>query len=125
VVEYIIITAPISVYAVLEAIRKNDLVYFFRSPEWSIATIFLTVQAIRMYIEQLRQTLDPVLSVLLILLLTGMTLAAAINIYIALGSPEHQTLGILASKWILFSVATAVFIVIAGAAIYGAERENA
>ena len=124
-VEYSIVTSPIAIYAVLEAIHKDDFIYIFRSPEWSVATIFLTVQAIRMYLEQLRQTLDPLLSVLLMLFLTGITLAAAINIYIALGCPEHQSLGTQVSKWVLFVMATIVFVLIAGGAIYGAEPEDA
>ena len=123
-VEYIIVVSPIVIYAVLEAIRKDDVIHIFRSPEWSIATIFLTVQAIKLYFEQLRQSLDPMLSVLLTLLLTGITLAAAINIYIALGAPEHQSMGTQTSKWILFLVATIVFVFVAGGAIYGTERED-
>jgi hypothetical protein len=124
VVEYIIVTAPILVYVVLEAIKKGEAIHILRSPEWSIATVFLTVLAIKMYIERMHQNFDPLLSILLILLLTGVTLAAAVNTYIALGSAENQSMGTLMSKWFLFLIATTIFVLIAGGAIYGTERED-
>src|SRR5215510_6978040 len=39
--EYLLITLPVALYVVLEAIHKGDATFCLWSPEWAIATIFL------------------------------------------------------------------------------------
>lgn len=42
--EYILILFPIGIYVLIETIHKDDYYYFFKSPEWAIANIFLVFQ---------------------------------------------------------------------------------
>jgi hypothetical protein len=122
--EYIIITLPILIYICLEAIRRDDAAFLYRSPEWSIATIFLIIQTIRMYLEAMHGSVGRAFSYLLVLVLTVATLAAGVNIYVALDDVKKQTTLTVAVKWSLFCAASSLFVIIAGAAIYDGERDG-
>lgn len=120
--EYIIITLPIAIYVTLEAISDQKAAFLYRSPEWSIATVFLIVQTIRMYLEEMHGSVGRSFSYILMLILTVVTLAAGVNIYVSLGDVQNQATATVAVKWVLFVIASLLFIYIAGAAIYAAER---
>ena len=120
--EYIIITLPIAIYVTLEAISDASGAFLYRSPEWSIATVFLIVQTIRMYLEEMHGSVGRSFSYILMLLLTVITLAAGVNIYVSLSDIQKQATATVAVKWGLFVIASLLFIYIAGAAIYEADR---
>jgi len=75
-----------------------------------------------MYLEAMDETSGHPFSSILILVLVGITLAAGINIYIALDWIDNQSLGTIITKWALLFVASAGFVYVAGAAIYSSER---
>jgi hypothetical protein len=52
-VEYVTVTLPVAVYISLEEFQQNQWAHFVHSPEWSIATIFLSIQAIRLFRDSL------------------------------------------------------------------------
>lgn len=54
--EFILLTLPVALYVALEAYVKEDWSYFYSSPEWAIATIFLSVQAVFLYFKDLLRT---------------------------------------------------------------------
>lgn len=120
--EYIIITLPILIYVCIEAVHDDNAAFLYRSPEWSIATVFLILQTIRMYSEEMHGSFGRSFSFLLMLLLTAVNLAAGVNIYISLGNGQ-QAMVTIAVKWLLFIVVSLLFVYIAGAAIYEAERQ--
>ena len=125
IVEYVTITAPILIYTAIEAVYKDEFFHLIRSPEWSIATIFLTIQTFRTFREDMEESSSHVMSNLLMLGLAGVTLIASINVYIALGNPADQSLSTIITKWALFLVASVGFVYVAGAAIYASETEDA
>src|SRR5260221_13763875 len=84
-VEYIIITSPVLIYVGLEAMRHHDLMYLITSPEWSVATIFLTIQSARLFLESVHGTSARHLSYPLIILLAVLALLAGVDIYLEVG----------------------------------------
>jgi hypothetical protein len=120
IVEYLLLVLPILIYVVLEAVKAEEPIHVFTSPEWSIGTIFLTLQTQRMFTQEMGSSgmakgLQQLLSVVVVLV----TIAAAVNVYAAL--PGHGDANMLAVKWVLFALATVLFIYVAGAALYFAE----
>jgi hypothetical protein len=47
--EYLLIIAPVGIYVFLEGLHRDDPAFYWVSPEWAIATIFLSFQAISLY----------------------------------------------------------------------------
>lgn len=120
-VEYFVVTAPIVIYVGIEAFRDSAISFLVTSPEWAIATIFLTFQTVRMYLDEMHERSGRAFTYLLVLLLAAIALASGINIYVALGDVHNQSMMTIATRWILFGVASVLFIYVAGAAIYSAE----
>jgi hypothetical protein len=121
-VEYALITLPILLYVAMESIRQECPQKLITSPEWSIATIFLTIQAIRLYLEEMRDPARQLLSGILILFLAAVTIAASINTYIGLDEDHSQSTMTIVIKWGVFLLASVSFVYIAGAAIYSKEE---
>jgi hypothetical protein len=120
-IEYILVTLPILVYVLLEAFAQDNPLFFFTSPEWSIATIFLTLQMIRICLEGLRDVTGRLLNHLLLIALVTITLCGGVNIYVSLqAAPPFLSFPMIV-KWSLFAIATALFVYVAGAAIYVSE----
>lgn len=120
--EYIVVTAPIIIYVVLEAVHDADASFLYKSPEWSIATIFLLIQTIRIYLDEMHGSVGRLFSSILVLFLAIITIAAGVNMYIGLGDVHHQSLITVIVKWTLFGMSSMVFVYVAGAAIYAAEQ---
>jgi hypothetical protein len=123
-IEYILVTLPILVYVLLEAFAHANPLFLFTSPEWSIATIFLTLQMIRICLEGLRDVTGRLLNHLLVIALVAITLCGSVNIYVSLQAPPSFLSLPMIVKWGLFAIATALFVYIAGAAIYASEPKK-
>ena len=127
-IEYSLVTLPILGYVLLEASARHHYLFLFTSPEWSIATIFLTLQMIRTCLEGLQDATGRLVNHLLIIGLVAITLFGSINVYATLqaitvptvSEPPVPTVSMIV-KWSLFVLATALFVYIAGAAIYASE----
>jgi hypothetical protein len=124
-IEYLLITLPIIIYVTLEAIHQGDAVYLLQSPEWSIATIFLSCQTVRLFLEGLERDRGRLVGVVLVVALVVLIVVASINIYMGLDSePEGQSWMVLVTKWGLLTVATLFFVYFAGATIWAQEAEQ-
>lgn len=121
-VEYLLLTLPVLIYVAMEAVHHQTFWYLLVSPEWSIATIFILVQTYRLFIEEMsgspkgRRMGD-----FLMLTLVLFAIAASINAFMAIGHAE-PSISVLTIKWLLFAVATLIFIYVAGAAIYSSKE---
>lgn len=64
--EFIIITMPAGIYVFLEAFHKNDWTYLYSTPEWAIATIFLSFISLSRYLMTIgktgKQVFEPIIS---------------------------------------------------------------
>jgi hypothetical protein len=123
-VEYLFLILPIAVYCAIEAIVHGSISYFFRSPEWSVGTIFSVIQTTRIHIDQFSEGHDKTFTALLLMLLGIIALSAGINIYIGLENIEFQTFLTRITKWSLFFISTLLFVIFAGAGIYEEEKES-
>ena len=54
--EYLLVILPVGLYVLLESIHKDDLSYLITSPEWAIASMFLSFIAFREYITSIRKS---------------------------------------------------------------------
>jgi len=54
--EYLLIVTPVGIYVAIEAIQENSMQFFFLSPEWAIATIFLSFVGIANYVKEVEST---------------------------------------------------------------------
>ena len=121
-IEYLLIVLPILIYVTLEAIHHGDVAHLLRSPEWSIATIFLALQTVRLFVEGMDRHYGRLLAVALITVLVILVTAASINIYMGMEfEAASQLWGLLATKWFLLLAATFFFVYFAGAAIWADE----
>lgn len=108
--EYLLIIIPVAIYVSLEAMHHGFL-YFFKSPEWSIGSIFLSFQAIALYIRNLSKTskklnLDFIGIVLIILII--ITILASLNAYSSLQS-EKDTFTKVLIRIVLLIISTISF----------------
>ena len=77
----------------LEALHKNDYTYFLKSPEWGIATIFLSFQGTALYIKALTQSgkkINYIFLGLLLLAVIFIVIASILNSYMSLNSKEDN-----------------------------------
>ena len=125
--EYLLITLPVALYVVLEAIHKADATFCLWSPEWAIATIFLAFQGHALYRRHLARTgrklSDPMLGLFGMATLV-VTVLAAINAYASL---HENTIPAAAFRLLLFGLASATFVsMVSGAKLahLNAERQR-
>jgi hypothetical protein len=98
--ECLLVILPVGFYVGLEAIHRHDRLFLLSSPEWSIATVFLSFQGVALYRSNLRRTGKPLQEDtfdFLQMLVLIITLSAAIVAYLSL---EHG------SGWLLFFQST-------------------
>jgi hypothetical protein len=125
VIEYLLITLPIIIYITLEAIHQKSAAYLLQSPEWSIATIFLSFQTVRLFLEGMERDRGRLICVALVTLLVLLVTAASINTYMGLESGlDAQSWTLLVTKWVLLAAATLFFVYFAGAAIWAQEAHR-
>ena len=92
-VEYLILVLPVAFYVALESYHMQDFDHFYKSPEWSIATVFLQFQGTYLFIKHLRsraERLSESRLVLLGLLSLTIVVASAMN---ALDSMQAESVG--------------------------------
>jgi hypothetical protein len=123
-IEYLLITLPIVIYATLEAIHQHRAALLLLSPEWSIATIFLALQTVRLFVEGMDRLRGRLLAVVLVIVQVVLISSASINIYMGLEAGiETQSWPLLATRWALLAIASLFFVCFAGSAIWSEERE--
>ncbi|MBN8865821.1 MAG: hypothetical protein J0H92_20780 [Sphingobacteriales bacterium] len=110
--EYLIVTLPVAIYVMLEAIHKKSWIVFITTPEWSIATIFLAFISISRYRSSLEKSggriFEPIfglISILSLILIVGST----INAYLSL---EEETISAIVIRIVLFIVSSMKFLVL-------------
>lgn len=121
-IEYFLLVLPILIYVSLEALHHNDGWYILKSPEWSVATIFIVIQTVRMHLESIGDSWNRSFTVLLIILLGIVAMTAGINIYVALHDVANQSIGTMMTKWMLYFISSLFFVLVAGASIFAAEE---
>jgi len=123
-VEYLLLTLPVLIYVGLEAVHHDSAMYVVKSPEWSVATMFVSLQTYRLHMEQNRKSgAGYRLGDVLVILLVVVVVAAAINAFLALNA-ERPSWTLIGIKWALFGLATVSFVYIAGAAFYKVEETD-
>jgi hypothetical protein len=120
-VEYVTVTLPVAIYISMEAFHLKEWAHFVHSPEWSIATIFLAIQAIRLFLDSVTNRAGRNLVHLLVLLLCLIILCASINIYVGLQQTWGQSELTIVVRWSFFLLSSILFVYIAGAALYAEE----
>lgn len=114
--EYFLITLPIGIYVSLEALHKHDLKFCWNSPEWAIATIFLSFQSISLYKLNLKKTgriLSEASFGLFSLIFLAVVVAASINAYLSLN--DNSVLSII-FRLVLFCAISVTFVLMVGGA---------
>lgn len=116
--EYLLIITPVLIYISLEAIHKRNWDLFYQSPEWSIATIFLSFIALNRYKNTLiGLSVNVSDSILGIFEISGLivVICATLNAYISI---ENDTGFTMIFRIILFIISSLkFFILIAGTKI--------
>jgi hypothetical protein len=112
---------PIAGYVGLEALHRKDAMLLLTSPEWSIATILLTLQTARLFVEGIAGQGGRIITVALLLVMALLLPAAGINAYMGLEA-STQSWGLLLTRGGLFMGASAMFICFAGSALWAEEQ---
>ncbi|WP_299336334.1 hypothetical protein [uncultured Psychroserpens sp.] len=113
--EYLLIILPVSIYISLEAMHKHDWTYFFKSPEWGIAIIFLSFQGVALYLKSLSSTNKKInhnFIGLLFLIVVVVTIAAILNSFISLDYKENNFMKISIRITLLFISSASFFILV-------------
>lgn len=111
--EFLLILLPVAIYVTLESMHKQPG-YFFRSPEWAIASIFLSFQGTALYIRHLETPHKRINFDFLGLLLLGVitiTVTATLNAYASLDLIEN-TNGKVALRIALLLLSSLVFFIL-------------
>lgn len=112
--EYLVLVAPVAFYVALEAYHKQELHFFFNSPEWAIATIFLQFQGLYLYVTRSRKrgALSESRVGILVIVALSVVVASAMN---ALESMHEETDGKLRLRGILFGASSILFLLFVAA----------
>jgi hypothetical protein len=105
--EFLLVVSPVIIYVLLEAVHKDNYNYIFISPEWGIATIFLSFQGVALYLKALfksNRTINHNFIGLLILIMVFLTIGSIINTYAAF-SHKNVDYTIVKFKFLLFFIA--------------------
>lgn len=124
--EYLLITVPVGLYIGLEAFHQHSWSLVIRSPEWSMATIFLLFQGLSLYVRNLTGAGAKVSGAsigLLALISLVITVFTLINAYTSL-DPEHNTNGAIVFRLGLFVITSLGFLMmVSGAELYHLRQE--
>jgi hypothetical protein len=114
--EYLLVTLPVAAYVALEAFHKKDPGFFWCSPEWAIATIFLSFQGISLYRENLKKTGRQMSDAIFGIFALGslvITIIASINAY---GSLDENSTSSILFRLVLFIVTSLLFLLLVSSA---------
>ena len=118
--EYLLILLPVSIYVGIEAMHTGPR-FFYTSPEWSIASIFLNFQAIALYYRRLNNSNRKINADFLLILILGVvaiTILSSLNAYASL--TEIDTNGKIALRICLLAVSSLFFFVM----VLASKTEN-
>jgi hypothetical protein len=122
--EYLLLTSPVFVYVLLEALSKSEPFFILISPEWSIATLFLASQGRSIYKKNLAlagRKLDETSLDILEFAALAVIISSSINAYISLHNNSYPSIFFRA---ILFGAVSVAFILFAGAGKLEAIRRE-
>ena len=128
--EYLLIVTPVGIYVAIEAISKGSISYFFYSPEWAIATIFLSFVGIAHYVKEIESVGKKVMhSYFGILGISNVLIvvAAVLNSSASLKMLHHSqdSEAAIMFRICLFIIVTILFfIAVAGSRTYKLKRLN-
>lgn len=116
--EYAFVVSPVAIYVGMEAAAHEDWHFFYKSPEWGIATMFLMFQALGIYLRKFlrvpgRFSLRAFSAYSLLTLI--IVIVAAISSYSSLLS-EYPSNAQTALRLALLIVASSAFLILVGAA---------
>ncbi|HAK79483.1 MAG TPA: hypothetical protein DCM71_21890 [Runella sp.] len=110
--EYLIITLPIGLYVFIEASHKSNWHFLYSTPEWSIATIFLSFISLSKFVADLgkdgRKFDGPILGIFGLFNLI-IIVSAAMNANMSL---EKESITLIIFRIFIFSISTIVFFVL-------------
>jgi len=113
--EYLIVIMPVGIYVFLEASDDKGWNYLYCSPEWAIATIFLSFISLSQYIASIgksgKQVIEPIIgiiSIIILLIIVASTLNAKISIDVGSGKDSDAA---IYCRIILFTMATIIFFI--------------
>lgn len=124
--EYLLITIPVGLYIGIEATHQHDWSLLVKSPEWSVATIFLLFQGLSLYVRHLAAPGARVSGVkigvmaLVSLLLTAFTV---INAYTSLEDENNTRSAIIFRLGLFVITSTGFMLMVSGAKLYDLKRE--
>jgi hypothetical protein len=121
--EYMLVTLPVGMYVLMEAVHKHDLLYLARSPEWSIATIFLSFQGASLYQKELKKMgrgISETVSGLFGLAALCVTVTASIVAFLSMHADSAMLLFV---RLFLFVLSSLAFILMVGGATLIRLRE--
>jgi hypothetical protein len=122
--EYLLLTSPVFVYVLFEALVKHKAQYFFISPEWSIATLFLASHGRSLYKKNLSlagERLSEISHDLLEFGVLAVIISSSINAYISL---QNNSWAAILFRLIIFGLVSVTFILFAGAGKLTAIRRE-
>jgi hypothetical protein len=117
-VEYLVLVLPVAFYVGLESYHRQEPSFFYSSPEWAIATIFLQFQGAYLFIKHSRRNIgkisEPRVTLLTLMALT-VVVASAMN---ALESMHVESFGKILFRLVLFLLTTVLFLTLVASSKY-------
>lgn len=109
--EYMLISLPVGIYVILECLHKGSWLYFFKSPEWSIVTIFLAFVSLSRYISTIKKmganVFEPIIGVISVCILL-VIIFAILN---AKSSIESESTEAICFRIVLFCITSVFFFI--------------
>jgi hypothetical protein len=120
--EYLLISLPVAIYVILEALHKNDIIVLFVSPEWAIVTIFLAFVSLSKYLSSIAKSgksiFEPIIGIISLFILL-IVIAAIVNAKISMDAESN---GAICFRLFLFLLTSIFFFVfMTGAQLLGKE----
>jgi len=119
--EYCLVALPVASYVGLEAFARKEGLFFLKSPEWAIATIFLLFQGSSLYVRGLDRTgrglwhLSLGLLAMVVLVLIAIAAINAFNSLESLHAARADSGVSMVVRFLLFALASALFFLLVAA----------
>jgi hypothetical protein len=108
--EYLMIVLPVGIYVVMEAFHHDHWELVIESPEWAIATIFLSFHGAVLYVQSLKKSgrkLSEGVLLLAAMAVLVVIIAAIVNAYDDLDSVTRRS---VLFRTVLFAIASVAFL---------------
>jgi hypothetical protein len=124
--EYLMIVVPVAMYVAMEAFHHQHWGLMLESPEWAIATIFLSFHGAVLYVEHLKKSGRELSETTLLLLSMAVVVVIAAAVVNAYDDLETVTRHSLLFRVVLFSLASIAFLLMVGGAklVHTRSMEN-